>query len=265
MNDRSSVNLDLGKAALNKVAEAAIASKLKSARNLEVDINSRGTQVIQGEANSVKIAGEKIAIFKDIQVEQIDVSCHDISIDLSKAILGEISFDRPGNFTVQIILTSADCARLLDSEYVKLLLQTIPLKIKQQPANFYLKNTKCSLQDRGQISLIADLVLSSEQQTKIAGFQIDFQFYRAGAKIEFKSGKYLGNSGLDLDETVAIINNIRDLLYLRHFSNSDLSLDITSIEVEAERLILSGNALVERLPDSLTQSIKSVASEIKFE
>ena len=60
----------------------------------------------------------------------------------------------------------------------------------------------------------------------------------------------------------AIMSKINDLLYLRHFANADLSLDLTAIEVEAKQLTVLATAQVKQLPDSIAQSIESVASTI---
>ena len=248
---------------VNKAAEAAIASQLESTDNLEVNLNSNVPQLLQGKTNSVKIAAEKIIVVNDVQLEKIDITCEDLSLDLTQAILGKISFEQPGDFQVKIIFSQSDCDRLLNSEYVKILLQKLPLKIAQdaQSANFYLEQAKCCLSETG-ISLLSTIILNREERRKTAQFNMSFQLAQDGWQIKFIGGEYLAERTLDLDETVAIMNKVRDLLYLRHFDNADLSLDITKINVEEQRLILQGTALVKRLPDSISQSIESVASQV---
>ncbi len=262
MSNESAADFDLRQITVNKAAEAAISSQLESADKLEVNLNSNVSQLLQGQTSSVKIAAEKIIVVNDIQLEKIDITCEDLSLDLTKAILGKISFEQPGDFQVKIILSESDCDRLLNTEYVRILLQKLPLKIAQQSANFYLEQARCCLSKTGEISLFGTIVLNREQQRKTAQFNISFQLAQDGWQLKFIGGKYLADRTLDLDETVAIMNKARDLLYLRHFDNADLSLDITKIKVEEQRLILQGTALVKRLPDSISQSIESVASEI---
>ena len=261
MNTKSEENSDLKKTALDKVAEVAIANQVQSAKNIDVEIDSGVSQIVQGKVNSLKIKGEKVIAIKDIQLEQIDITCDDFSVDLTRAIMGKISFDRPGHFNVKIIFTESDCDRLLNSEYVRILLQNLSLETTQQSA-FYIKETNCNLKENGKLSLVATIVLNRGQQVQTARFEIAFQFYQHGAAIKFDGGKYVGEQTLDLDETVAMMSKISDLLYLRHFSNADLSLNITGIDVEAQQLIITGNTQIKRLPDSIVGSIESVASEI---
>ncbi|MBE9044502.1 DUF2993 domain-containing protein [Pleurocapsales cyanobacterium LEGE 10410] len=262
MNPKSEGNSDLKQTALDKVAEVAIANQIQTAKNIDVEVDSSVSQIVQGKVNSLKIKGEKVIAFKDIQLEEIDITCDNFAVDLTQVILGKISFDQPGNFNVKILFTESDCDRLLNSEYVRILLQNLSLETIRQSANFYIKETKCNLDNNGKLSLVATIVLNREQQVKTARFKIAFQFCQHGAAIKFDGGQYVGEQTLDLNETVAMMSKISDLLYLRHFSNADLSLDITGIDVEAQQLMITGDVQIKRLPDSVVESIESVASEV---
>ena len=262
MANESEADFDLKKITVDKAAEAAVSSQLETVDNLDVNLNSNASQLVQGKTNSLKITGEKIIVVQDIQLEKVDIVCDDLSLDLTQAILGKISFEQPGDFQVKIIFTESDCDRLLNSKYVRVLLQKLPLEIVQQSANFYLEQAKCSLSESGEVTLNATVILRREEQSKTAKFKISLQLYQDGLGIKFIGGQYLANQTLDLDETVAMMNKVRDLLYLRHFDNADLSLDITKIKVKERQLIVEGKAQVKRIPDSISQSIESVASEV---
>ena len=263
MNTKSEDNFDLKQTVVNKAAEAAITSQIKSAENIEVNVDSEVSQMIQGKASSLEIAAEKILVFEDIQLEQLDITGDDLSLDLTQAILGKIALEQPGDFKVKMVFTKSDCDRLLNSEYVRVLLQNLVLEIGQQSANFYIEDAECRFNDEGKLFLVATIVLNREE-IKTARFEIGIKFYRSGASIKFDGGKYIGETTLDLDETVAMMSKICDLLYLRHYSDANLSLDITDIEVdpELEQLIVQGNVRVKRLPDSIIESMKSVASQV---
>lgn len=265
MNNKSNDNFDFQKTVVNKAAEAAIASQIESAKNVEVEVDSETLQIIQGEVNSLKITGEKIIAVQDIQLEQIDITSDNLSLDITQALLGKISFEQPGNFKVKIIFTESDCDRLLNSEYVRILLQNLSLEITPPSANFYIKQAKCHLKDDGHLFLVTTIVFNREQQIKIARFEIALQVCQDGTIIKiikFNGGRYLDNQTLDLDETIAMMSKVSALLYLRHFTNDDLSFNITSVEVKAQKLVLQGNAQVKRLPNSIAQSLESVASKI---
>ena len=253
---------DLTQNIVNKVAEAAIANQIDSASKIDVKLDSDALGMLQGKANSLEIVGEKIVTVKDIHLEEIDITCQDISVNLTQALLGKIAFEQPGKFQVKLVFTESDCDRLLNSEYVRILLQNLVLEIDPQPANFYLQQSKCDLALRDKLSLSAKLVLQRGQQTKTALFEIAFKLEQSGLEIGFCGGRYLKDLTFDLAETVAIMNKIRDLLYLRHFENDDLAFNITQIKIEDKQLIVRANTEIKRLPDSISQSIKSVSSKI---
>lgn len=60
MNIKSEGNFDLGKTVVNKAAESVIASQITSAKNIEVNIDSQASSLVQGQVESVEIACEKI-------------------------------------------------------------------------------------------------------------------------------------------------------------------------------------------------------------
>ncbi len=262
MSNESKANQDLKQLLINKVSETAISSQVQSAGNIDVNLESNISQLLKGETTSLKLVGEKIIAVKDIHLEKIDISSQDLSLNLTQALLGKITFEQPGNFQVKLVFTQSDCDRLLNSEYVRTLLQNLALDIAQDSASFHLQQAECNFEQDHNLSLIATIILNREQQIKTARFKIAFEFYQAGLGIKFIEGQYLGKQTLDLDETVAIMNKVRDLLYLRNFSNDDLALNITNIQIEEQQLTITGNTQIKRLPDSISQSIKSITSKI---
>lgn len=256
-----SADPNLEQSLVNKTAEAAIASQVESAQSIEVDLDSKVSQLITGDAKSLKIKGEKIIAVRDIRLEQVDITCDDLSLNLTQAILGKIAFNKPGNFQIRLVFTPSDCDRLLNSEYVKILLQNLPLDLTEK-SSFHLRDAQCQLHGDGEVSVTATVVVNRGQHSSEARFKIALQFEGDGTKIVFNGGQYLNEKGMNLDETVAIMSKIRDLLYLRHYSNCDLAFNITRIDVTSQELVVRGNALIKRLPESISQSIETVASDL---
>jgi hypothetical protein len=262
MSNESKPNFDLKQQLINKAAETAIASQVESAHNIDVNLDSNLGQLLQGETTSLKIVAEKIIAVKDIHLEKIDITSQDLSLNLTQAILGKITFEQPGNFQVKLAFTQSDCDRLLNSEYVRTLLQNLSLTIAQDSAIFHLQESECNLEQDGKLSLITTIVLNREQQIKTVRFKIALQFYQAGLGIKFIEGRYLGDQTFDLDEIIAIMDKVCDLLYLRHFANDDLAFNITSIQIEDQQLLIKGDTQIKRLPDSISESIKSMSAKI---
>ena len=262
MNDTSGNRFDPTQKIVNQIAATAISSQLKSAARIDVNLETEVPKALQGDANSVAISGKKVILGEDIQLEEIDLTCQDLSLNLAQAILGRVAFDRPGNFQVKLVFATADCDRLLNSKYVKVLLHNLSLDLDPQPSNFELRQGQCSFNDNGSISLIATIVLNRAGKPKTARFKITFRFHERGARVEFIGGAYFQPQALDWDETAAVMSKAKDLLYLRHFANEDLHFTITEIQVRDRQLIVLADTHVIRLPDSISQSVESVSSDI---
>lgn len=267
MNTKSEDNFDLKQTVVNKAAEAAVTSQVKSVENIEVNLDTKVSQMLQGKANSLEIAATKIVVVEDVRLEQLDITSDDLSVDFTQIILGNIALKQPGDFKVKIIFTKSDCDRLLNSEYVRVLLQNLPLEIDRRSANFYIRQAECTFSDGGKLILAASIVLNRGGEIKTARFEIGVKFYCSGASIKFNGGKYIGETTLDLDETVAMMSKICDLLYLRRYSDGNLSLNITNIEVEPEsqQLIVEADARVKKIPDSIMESMESVANQVNHD
>lgn len=262
MSNESEARGDFKQLLINKAAETAIAASVESVGNIDVNLDSNIPQLLQGETTSLKIVGEKIIAIKDIHLEKIDITSQNLSLNLTQAILGNITFEQPGEFQVKLVFTQSDCDRLLNSEYVRTLLQNLTLEIAQQPASFHLEQAECNLEQDGKLFLITTIVLNREQQIKTVRFKIALQFYQAGLGIKFIGSRYLGDQTFDLDEIIAIMNKVRDLLYLRDFANEDLALKITDIKIEEGQLMIECNTQIKKLPNSISQSIQSVTSKL---
>lgn len=262
MSHESKSASNLQQSIFNQAAALGVANQIKSSQQIDVNLDTEMPQLLQGKVKSLQITGEKVVAIKDVHLEQLTFSGDDLSLNLSQAILGKIAFERPGNFKVKLVFTESDCDRLLNSEYVRILLQNLCLDLNSEAASFYLQTGKCCFVDDDTLSLSATVVLNREQQTKTAEFEMRLQFYQDGLKVKFVGGKYREGKALDLDETLSILNKVGDLLYLRHFANADLAVDVTKIKLKNQQLVVQALTQIKRLPDSVSQSIKSVCEEI---
>jgi urease accessory protein UreE len=164
MSNESKPSLDLKQKLINKAAETAIASQVESADNIDVNLDSNIPQLLQGETTFLKIVGEKIIAVKDIHLEKIDITSQDLSLNLTQAILGKIAFEQPGNFQVKLVFTQSDCDRLLNSAYVRTLLQNLSLTIAQDSASFHLQESECNLEQDGKLHLSINSICHLQAQ-----------------------------------------------------------------------------------------------------
>ncbi len=261
MSDRPSDKSNLAKNTLNKAAELLISSQVNSAKNLEIEIDSQPERLLQGKVDSLSIKGQKIT-WHELKIEQLNLNLDNLEIELLSTILGQVKLTKPGDIRAKIIFNKTDCDRLLNSQYVNTLLQKLSIYVNDNCYVWSLHNAKCYLGNDGELKLRSGIELSSDLETQTVDLEIKIRVGQQGKEIMFKGGKYLHGKFLSLAISVAIMTRIKDLLYLRNFTNPDFAVDLEKIEIKDKHLILWSNIRVYQIPDSLKASIEAVASEI---
>ena len=94
--------------ALSEVAEKSISAQLDKVENLEVDVRTNLLKMVQGQADSVSIAGQGLVMQKDIRVDKLEVHTDKVAIDVLSAILGQIELNQPVDATARVVLTEQD-------------------------------------------------------------------------------------------------------------------------------------------------------------
>ena len=209
----------------------------------------------------INVKGREIT-WHELTIAQLDLDLDNLDIQLLPTILGQIKLNKPEDIQAKIIFNETDCDRLLNSQYVKTLLQKLSISVDENSYIWSLHHAQCYLGNDGELKLRSGIKLSSNLETQTVDLEIEIRLCQQGREIMFKGGKYLHGNFLSLAINVALMTRIKDLLYLRHFANSDFAFDLEKIEIEDKHLILWSNIRVARIPDSLKASIESVASEI---
>ena len=83
-------NQGLGEQALNKAAEIGLSSQLDEVEALDVDIETDPLKLVQGQVDSVTIAGEGMVMQKDLRMEELDMHMSGVAINPLSAAFGKI-------------------------------------------------------------------------------------------------------------------------------------------------------------------------------
>lgn len=262
MNTNLQGNFSLTQTVLNKLAEVYLSSQMKECENMTIDIDSEAEKLVKGEVNSVGLQGKNLIIFNDLSFQKINLILDNIALDLVEIIAGKIKLVKPAKLNAKITLGTADCECLLNSKYLNTILQKLQVEIGDRLFTLEIRRARCDLKNNNKLTLCAEIVLSSNAETKTAEFIIDLVVEKGGEIIVFEGGRYRENQALSLDATIAIFRQIRELLYFRHYNSPNLNLTIDTVEIKAKQLIVSVNAMVNKLPESLEKPLKITASEI---
>ncbi|MGF1542640.1 MAG: DUF2993 domain-containing protein [Pleurocapsa sp.] len=131
MSDHPLDQANLAENALNKAAEICVSSQIDSVEDLEIDLNSQPERLLQGKVDSISIKGREIT-WHELTIAQLDLDLDNLEIQLLPTILGQVKLTNPGDIQAKIIISETDSARLLNSKYVKTLLQKLSIYVEEK-------------------------------------------------------------------------------------------------------------------------------------
>ncbi|MGL5878605.1 MAG: LmeA family phospholipid-binding protein, partial [Xenococcaceae cyanobacterium] len=122
----------LDEQAISKVAETVLSTQIDTAQNIDVDIRTDPLKMVQGEIDSVSIAGKKLVTQQDLQIQEIELETDRVDIDLFSILLGKVELNQPVNSTGKFVVTEADINQNLRSDFILSKLTPFKLNVDGQ-------------------------------------------------------------------------------------------------------------------------------------
>ncbi|WP_035991270.1 DUF2993 domain-containing protein [Leptolyngbya sp. KIOST-1] len=242
-------NSDLGEQALSKAVEMGLSTQLDAVETLETEIRTDPVALMQGQLESVAIQGQGLVIKEDLRTEALAVKTDGIAIDPLKAALGDIELTRPTNATVAAKLTEADIERACNSDYIQQKLQDLEVTVEDRPVRLRVQQVKVSLPGDGRVAIATDIQrLDSGEQQHVA-FTTTPTLAPEGYQVVL-SEVDLGEDNTSAPLTESLLSAAKDLLDLRQFSLSGMTLHVDRIDVLEKYINLQAKAQLEKFPGS---------------
>lgn len=239
---------DLGEQALSKAAEMGLSTQLDEVENLEVDIRTNPLKLMQGELESVKIEGEGLVMKQDLRAEELKLEVSDVAINPLKAAFGQIELTHPTEASAEVTLTEQDIERAFNSEYIKNKLQRLPVTIDGKPQTINTHSVKFSLPGAGKIAFDTEIEIIETGETKQVAFTATPRVDPNGKQLLLENVEYSDQQETSPELTAALLADASELLDLRNFNMTGMTLKIRSLDVQPGRLRFEGEAQVEQFP-----------------
>ncbi len=84
---------------LFQAAENTLSHQLDQAEKIDVDVQTDLLKIVQGQADTVSLAGEGLEV-QEVRIQEIQVQTDQISINPLSAIFGQIELEQPVNTKV---------------------------------------------------------------------------------------------------------------------------------------------------------------------
>ncbi|BAU64432.1 hypothetical protein STA3757_18040 [Stanieria sp. NIES-3757] len=117
----------LDEQAISKVAENLLSEQVEKAQEIDVDIRTGPLKMVQGEVDSISIAGKGLVTQQDLHVQEIELDLDRFAINLLSVLFGKIELNQPVNSRARLVMTEADLNQNLNSDY--LLSKLLPLEL----------------------------------------------------------------------------------------------------------------------------------------
>jgi hypothetical protein len=242
-------NPDLGEQALGKAMEVGLSSQLDAVETLEAEIRTNPVALMQGELESAAIQGQGLVMKEDLRTEQLTVQTDGIAIDPIKAAFGDIELTRPTNATAAVTLTEVDIQRACNGDYIHRKLQKLAVNLDDRPVRLDAQQIRVSLPGAGRVAIAADVtVVETEAQHHVAFSAIPVMGSQ-GHEIVLEQVEVAPDNTSD-PLTHSLLAVAAELLDLRKFTLSGMTLQIQQIEVQSGKMNLQAQALLEKFPGS---------------
>jgi hypothetical protein len=238
----------IGKQALNKAAEIGLFSQLDEVENLDVNIKTNPLKLVQGELESVAIAGEGLVMQKDLRMEEMEMEINSVAINPLSAAFGKIELTKPTAGKARVVLTEADINRAFNSEYVRAQIQNQKININGQLKTVVPKQVDFHLPGEGKVALNASILVVENNETHQVAFTAVPRVNTHGTTVTLENVTYGEGEEISPELTKALIAQTSEILNLSNFDLEGMSLRVQQLEVGIGKLTLQAEADVEKIP-----------------
>ncbi|NEO32068.1 MAG: DUF2993 domain-containing protein [Symploca sp. SIO3C6] len=249
---------DWGEQMLNTVASKTIRHLFTRSESVEVAVRCHpSSKLLQGSIDSFKMSGRGLVIRKDFRTEEMSFETDAVSLDFSSVLKGQISLRQPTQAIAQVILTEPDINEAFKAQLVKKRLENLSAPALKElsagkPISF--TDVQVQLKPNNRLQLFAKAELPNHGLVPISmSSTLEVERRR---RILFKDSKFeskgIPESLQEISQTLTatmdeILNNMVDL---DRFNLDGVTMRINRLETQGQRLVFSGYAQIERIPNN---------------
>lgn len=249
---------DWGEQMLNTVASKTIRHLFTQSESVEVSVRCYpSSKLLQGTIDSFKMSGRGLVIRREFRAEEMSFETDAVSLDFSSVLKGQINLRQPTQAIAQVILTENDINEAFKAELVRKRLENVSIPSLSElsggePISF--SDMQVTLQPNNRLRLFAKAKLPQHDLVPIS--MTSTLAVERRRRILFQDSQFeadaIPESLRDISQTLTtaldeILNNMVDL---DRFNLDGVTLRINRLETQGKKLIFSGYAQIERVPNN---------------
>ncbi len=232
---------------LSEIAETTLSTQLDKVEKIDVDVHTDLLKIIQGQADSVSLAGEGIEI-KDIRIQEIQLKTDNIAVNPFSAIFGQIEFNQPVNTFARLVVTQADLNHALESNYIRSKIKKFDLNVDGKIVSLHPQQMQIILPGEGKMKFNGKVLLKEKNNTRQVGFTAMVRPRTSSNPILMENFNCTEGDGISLNIMVSLMNKVKELVNLPYFQIDDTKFRILNMDTQEGSLILLVEARVQQIP-----------------
>lgn len=248
---------DFGERMLNTVASQSIRHMFTSSEAVDVAIRcSPSSKLLQGSVDSFKMSGRQLVIRRQFEVDEMSFETDAVSIDVGAMLAGKLKLRQPTQAVAQVSLTEEAINRAFKADLVQQRMCNVDtealtnlsggepisfrdVQVTLQPNNNVLILAKTDLPNRSDVPVSLKATLAVEKRRRVL-------FQNPEFVSEPVPEDLIGLSQVVSEAFADILNGMVDL---DRFNLDGVLMRINRLETSGKRLLFSGYAQIERVPN----------------
>lgn len=249
---------DWGEQMLNTVVSKTIRHLFTQSESVDVAVRCYpSSKLLQGSIDSLKMSGRGLVIRRQFRSEEMSFETDAIALDFGSVLKGQINLKQPTQAIAKVVLTQTDINDSFKAELVRKRLENLSVpaldelsggqpisftevQVTLQPNNRIRLFAKANLPEHGMVPISMSSTLAVERRRRVL-FQ-DSKFEPDEIPESLRGISQTLSTALD-----EILNNMVDL---DRFNLDGVTMRINRLETQGKRLIFSGYAQIERVPNN---------------
>jgi hypothetical protein len=231
-------------------AERRVSDKLDASEQIDIDIETDVSKIVQGQAEKVSLAGKGLVLQENLRIQEIKLQTDNIAINPLRAIFGQIELNQPVNAVARVVLTTKDINLAFTSDIIRHLIKNFPLNVDGETINFEPEDINIFLPGDGKIGCHVTGVLKSDKEEHFLGVNVISRPRHNSHPILLESVKCTEGKGISVPVIVAVMQKIKELENLPFFKWEDIAFRIINMVVAEDDITLMIEANIKQISQS---------------
>jgi len=239
-------SMDAGEQAISNAAKAGIRAQLDTVDSLNVEIRTDPIKLTQGQLDEVIIEGKGMVVQNDLRTEEMILKTGPVDIAMTKIPFGKIELDEPAQAEARVVLKPEDLQAAFNSDFIKQKLRGQKIELPSgDKVTTDASNVVFTIPSPGRIAVAADVMLIEKVETHHVAFSAQPKLVEGGHKVTLEDIQYEEDANDMPELTQSLVDGTEDLLDLRNFELENISLKFQTIEIEADKIVITANADIQ--------------------